>query len=375
MWAVEHDQVALEKHSVIDKLAGLLEIDVGWLLGQPYQPAAAAQDGGHHAVPALRSALQRTSLILSGYPAIRAATEPQSLPILRAEVDRVVRMRQAASLPEVMLALPNLVAELNIRALGAAGANELDVIGRLIVETSQVARMVLNKLGYHDLAWTAVEIAAAAAARSGDPLMLACAAWERCGVLLHTGSPAQVLVVAEAAMDDLADQMGTHSAEVLSLYGALGLRCAVAAARHNDSASAWQYLREAERTAARIGLDRNDFQTVFGPGNVAIHATEIAVELDQPELALRHHTSVALESVPSRERHIRHGIDVARAYGQLGDDTTAVRTLRTAAGTAPHYVYNHPLARGLVENLLRRAQPSAFDAGLAGVADAMCLGI
>lgn len=38
------------------------------------------------------------------------------------------------------------------------------------------------------------------------------------------------------------------------------------------------------------------------------------------------------------------------------------------------YVYNHPMARGLVENLLRRAQPTAYGAGLTGVERAIDLG-
>ncbi|MFI6169683.1 helix-turn-helix domain-containing protein [Nocardia sp. NPDC051052] len=371
---IENGRLALEKFSLIDRLAEVLAIDVAWLLGQPYHPGEPAHNAGHSEVPTLRTALRRTSLILSGHPRIHAVGVPQSLSALRNSVNRVTRRRQAANLLEVMLALPELVEALNTRALDTAGTPQRDVVYGLIVETGHIARMALNQLGYHDLAWTAVENAAIGAAIVDDPLLKACSAWDRCGVLLHTGSPSEVFTVAEAAMNDLADLLKAPTPQVLSLYGALNLRCAVAASRRHDAGTAAQHLDEAQRVAARLGVDRNDFQTVFGPGNVAIHATEIAVELDQPDIALARKGRFDLAAVPSKERHTSHYIDLARAYSQLSQDAVAVATLRQAAAIAPHYVYNHPLARGLVEHLLRRAQPTAFDAGLAGLERAMGLG-
>ncbi|MGX1804369.1 helix-turn-helix domain-containing protein [Nocardia sp. NPDC055321] len=372
--AVEQDRITPDRYAVLDRLANLLRVDAAWLLGQPYQAGEYGRSEEHRAVPALRAALRGTSLILAGYPAIRAPSHAPDPQALRVEIENVVRRRQAARLPEVMLVLPALVEKVNGCLLDAADTGEIAGAYRLLVKLSQVARMALNKLGYHDLAWTVVDNAAIAAGRSGDAVLPACAAWERCGVLLHTGSAAQVIEVAAAAMDDIACRPGTPEPQTLSLYGALALRCAVAAARRDDSRSAWRYLSEAENTADRIGADRNDFQTVFGHGNVSIHATEIAVELELPECALRYHARVDARSVPSRERRTRHGIDVARAHAQLGDDVTATRVLRAAANLAPHYVYGHPLARGLVTNLLRRARPGAVDAGLRDLGPAMGLG-
>lgn len=369
---VENDRLTPDKYSVIDRLAGVLDIDVAWLLGQPYQPTEPRQDAGHSHVPALRTVLRRTSLILSGHPGMRPASAPALLPNLRAEVDRVTRLRQAAKLPKVMAQLPDLMEALNTGAIEASGPDQDGVHG-LIVEASHVARMVLNQLGYHDLAWTAVENAAIAAARIGDPLMKACSAWDRCGVLLHTGSLHEAIVVAEAAMADLEAQLNTPTEQALSLWGALNLRCSVASARRHDATTAWNYLREAENTATRLGHDRNDFQTVFGPGNVGIHAAEIAVELDQPDVALQRHSAINLEAVPSKERHTRHRIDIARACGQMKRDAAAVQVLRQAADIAPHYVYNHPMARGLVDQLRRRAKPSTFSAGLGSLQRAMGL--
>lgn len=371
---IENNRLALDKFSVIDNLAGVLDVDVSWLLSQPYQPSQPVHNAGQSHVPKLRTSLRRTSLILSGHPSIRAVSPVQPLTVLRDTVNRVTRRRQAANLLEVMLALPDLVESLNTAVLNTTNVAERDYVYRLIVETGHIARMALNQLGHHDLAWNAVENAALGAAVVGDPLLKACSAWDRCGVLLHTGSLSEVFTLAEAAMDDLTDQLRNPTPEVLSLYGALSLRCAVAAGRGDDSGSASQYLSEAKSTATRLGVDRNDFQTVFGPGNVAIHEIEVAVELDQPDVALARVGSFNLAAVPSRERHTAHRINVACAYGKLGRDADAVVTLRNAAKVAPHYVYNHPIARSWVEILLQRAQPTAFDAGLASLERAMGLG-
>ncbi|MFI9506158.1 multiprotein-bridging factor 1 family protein [Nocardia sp. NPDC052566] len=362
MRGIEAGRINLDKHSVIDRLASVLEVDVAWLLGQPFE---FGQDNGHDAVPVLRRALRRTSITLSG-GSVHPKTPRPLLTDLRADVDRITRRRQAANLFEVMRQLPELTESLNTSALLASGV-ERDVVDGLIIETSHVARTVLNQLGYHDLAWTAVENAATAAARLGDPLMSACSAWDRCGVLLHTDEDDEAFMIAEAALADLQDLMTAPTPQVLSLWGALHLRCAVASARHHDAPTAWAYLAAAEAAAARLGVDRNDFQTVFGPTNCGIHATEIAVALDQPDIALKRHAGIDLTVLASKERHTRHRIEVARAYGQLKRDAAAVDQLKRGAHLAPQYVYNHPTVRDLVDELCHRAQPSAVDAGLGAI--------
>ena len=367
---VERGRLVLDRHSVIDRLADVLDIDVAWLLGQPYTPRSPEQDAGHRMVPALRSAVRRNSLILSGHPGLHALSAPQSLTGLSRRVREVTRLRQAADLPAAMGLLPDLVESLNTSLLVSDG-RDLESAHGLLVEAGHVARMVLNQLGHHDLAWSAVENAALAAARLGDDTVKACSAWDRCGVLLHTGALAESVAVAEAAMTDLEPLRSTSRPEIVSLWGALHLRCAVAAARRHDSPTAWSHHAEAEAAAERLGEDRNDFQTVFGPTNATIHAVEIAVELDQPDRALQRARTLQLRRIRSRERAVHHGIDLARAYGQLKQDENAVRLLTSVAGMAPHYVHNHPMARATVVQARRRGQPSAVHAGLGALQLAM----
>jgi transcriptional regulator with XRE-family HTH domain len=369
---LEKGRQPLVKRKTIERLAEVLSVDVAWLLGQPYTPPSPDHDAGHGSVPELRGAIRRTSLILSGHPGIPVVTPSPVLTEVRRQVTHVTRLRQAADLPGVMRQLPELLENINTSLLDTAG--DLDEAHRLLIETSHVARMILNQLGHHDLAWSAVENGALGAARLGDALFQACSAWDRCGVLLHTGATAEAISVAEAALGHLEPRLAAPTPQELSLWGALQLRCAVAASRRHDAPAAWQYLSEAEAVAQRLGVDRNDFQTVFGPTNVEIHAVEIAVELDQPDTALRRSQHLDLSPLRSRERVVHHGITLARAYGETGQDVGAVQVLASAAAVSPTYVHNHPMARGLVAQLRQRSHPSAVEAGLGPLQHAMNLG-
>lgn len=143
--------------------------------------------------------------------------------------------------------------------------------------------------------------------------MRAWSAWDRCGVLLHTHQIGDSLTVAEAALTELQKLMKAPIPQVFSLRGALYLRCAVASARRRDAASAWGHLAEAESAAARISVDRNDFQTVFGPTNGDIHAAEIAVALYRSDIALRRQDRIDLDRLPSKKRQTCHRVEIARA--------------------------------------------------------------
>jgi transcriptional regulator with XRE-family HTH domain len=367
---LEKGRQVLVKQRVIDRLAEVLSVDVSWLLGQPYTPPSPDHDAGHGGIPALRNSIRRASLILSGHPGIPAATPSPVLTDLRRRVVTVCRLRQAADLPGVMAVLPSLLESINTALLDA---DDLDEAHRLLIESSHVARMICNQLGHHDLAWSAVENAATAAARLGDPLFQACSAWDRCGVLLHTGSVPEMISVAQAALGHLETRLSSDpTPQELSLWGALHLRCAIASARRHDAVASWQYLAEAERVARLLG-DRNDFQTVFGVSNVEIHAVEIAVELDLPDTALRRAQPLDLSGLRSRERVVHHGISLARCYGQTQEDANAVRVLARAAEVSPAYVHNHPMARSVVALVQQRSRPSAVEAGLGSLQRAMAL--
>ncbi|MFJ4879970.1 helix-turn-helix domain-containing protein [Streptomyces sp. NPDC088745] len=358
---VESGRQPLDRYSVITSIAELCDVDVVWLLGQPYR---LERGGGlaHAHVPALRTGLRRSGLILTGHPGLAPQGAPVDLAMLMRQTSEAAAARQAANLLQVAKLLPPLIEDLNTAVLTAAGAAK-DQALRLLASAARTARMALNQFGYPDLAWSAAEVAAGAAAILDDPVEKAAVAWDRCGALLHQASLRETIAVADAALHDLEPHVTGRQVnkEALSLRGALHLRCSIAHARGVGSPDdAWSRLGLALEDSDRLGrswydLDRH---TVFGRGTVAVHAAEIGVEVDQPGDGLARVPEVNIAEVPSKERRTHFRIDEARALHRMGQSSSAVVKLRQAAADAPYYVYADPMSRALVSDLSRVGVPT-----------------
>lgn len=362
---VEAGRLPLDRYSLITAIADVTDVDVVWLLGQPYR---LQRDGGSHAhahIPALRTGLRRAGLILSGHPGL----SPQGTPIasgdLSSRTATVNDARQAANLPKVATTLPGLIEDLNTALLTQEGPSREEAL-RLLVDAARTARMCLNQLGYPDLAWVAAEVAAGAATALDDPIVKAAVAWDRCGALLHQASLPEATAVADAALRDLEPLATARNPDekALSLRGALHLRVAVAAARGSRADDAWARIGAALGDADRLGPNWHDLeqQTVFGRGTVGVHAAEVGVEVQQPDTGLKKVAVADIKAVPSKERQTHYEIDRARAYEKMGRLPAAVTTLKSAAAGAPYYVYADPMARALVTTLVQKGVPSQASA-------------
>jgi transcriptional regulator with XRE-family HTH domain/tetratricopeptide (TPR) repeat protein len=356
---VEAGRMPLDRYSLITAIADLCDVDVVWLLGQPYRLQRSGGNLAHAHIPAMRTGLRRTGLILSGHPGLAPTGAPVDLADLHKRSRKANAARQAADLPAVATLLPGMIEDLNTALLQDSGRD--DAL-RLMVDAARTARMCLNQLGYPDLAWVAAEVGAGAATELDDPLVKAAVAWDRCGALLHQASLPEAVAVAEAALRDLEPlaSMGNPQHEALSLRGALHLRAAIAHARGGQGVDAWSRINAALEDADRLGTGFYDLDnhTVFGRGTVAVHAAEAGVEVDQPDTGLNKVKGVKVDEVPSKERQTHYKIDKARAYERMGRRPAAVATLRQAASDAPYYVHADPMARALVSNLARVGVPS-----------------
>jgi hypothetical protein len=136
---------------------------------------------------------------------------------------------------------------------------------------------------------------------------------------------------------------------------------AIIAARKSDRPAAQQFIRGARAVADRLGQDRNDFWTIFGPTNVAIHAVSVDVELGDPAAGLRKAPSVDLSRLSPElvERRVYHMIDVARGYAQQRNDAAAVLTLLEAERVASEEVRYHVIVPELLRELLKRERRAA----------------
>ncbi|MER7671332.1 helix-turn-helix transcriptional regulator [Kitasatospora sp. NPDC096128] len=358
---VENGRMALDRYSVINAIADRCDVDVVWLLGQPYRLQRGGGGLAHAHVLAIRTGIRRAGLILSGHPGLSPQGAPVELAELRKQSRQANVARQAANLPRVSALLPPLIEDLNTAVLTLEGSQRDEAL-RLLADAARTARMCLNQLGYPDLAWSAAEVAAGAATAVDDPLMRAAVAWDRCGALLHQASTRETVAVAEAAMRDLEPYTRGDAADqrAVSLRGALHLRCSIAHARAGQKDQAWERIDAALEDADRLGEGWYDLanHTVFGRGVVAVHAAEAGVELDQPDRGLNRIPQVNISEIPSKERRTHYAVDQARAMHRMGHSASAVAKLKEAASAAPHYVYADPMSRALVTELALAGVPS-----------------
>jgi hypothetical protein len=125
-------------------------------------------------------------------------------------------------------------------------------------------------------------------------------------VFLVLGRMDQAQYVAASTAQTLEPRItGKPAPELLSLYGGLDLVLAVAAARDNDRGLAHLHLDTAREIAEKLGADRDDYGTEFGPANVAVHAVNIAVELGDAGQAIELGQQVNTGSL-SPERQARY---------------------------------------------------------------------
>jgi tetratricopeptide (TPR) repeat protein len=217
----------------------------------------------------------------------------------------------------------------------------------------QAVSAMMGKLGEADAAWIAADRAAFIAESQRDPLALAASLFRMAHVFLSLGQLAQAQKVAQSAAESLEERAATDaSPEVLSLWGAFHLVLAIAAARDNDRAQAHEHLRLAQEIADRIGEDRNDFGTEFGPTNVALHAVGVAVELGDAGEAIDLSRSIDQERL-SAERQARYLLDLAQAHAMRRQIGEALHCLEQAERITPEQTRSHRVAREVARELIQ----------------------
>jgi transcriptional regulator with XRE-family HTH domain len=346
----ERGALALDRLSVLDRVAEALGVEVVELTGQPYRHGSPELDSGHNGIPALRLALQRAQM-----PDYRdGARAPRRLIELRAEITAAEQLRQAADFRTLGGIMPTLVDDI-AASMRAAEGGQRDELAALLVRVCHIARVTSDLTGHHDLAWTAVDLEVRTAQSLGAPAPLAAAIWDLCGVWLHSGGDA--LRCARTAALDGIDRLEPHvgrDATLTAMWGAMHLRAAVASSRLLAHADVHTHLREAARVAPASG---NVWQTQFNAPNVALHALETAIELGEPKDALGLAERVPVDAMDSTERKTHYAICRARGLGMAHQDNAALDSLIHAERLAPAHVYNRPMARELVTDLLQRSRP------------------
>jgi len=346
---VERGVRKVDRMSVLENVAAALDVPLAELAAEA--PVVAAVAEGPPDARGLR-------LVLSGAHALRAmlnGRRPPATTTLRAKSRKAWDLTHAGRYTDLTDLLLGLVPDLETAARSARKPQRAEVF-ELMAATYQACSAALAKLGEPEAAWIAADRAMAAAERTGNPLLVAAGAFRLVFVFLSARHYDQAEETARTAADALHALADQGDLQALSLWGALTLQRAVVASRVNDPDTAYGHLERARHAAALLGEGRNDFNTEFGPANVAVQEVAVAVELGDAGRALRVAATVDASGL-SAERRARMLIEVARAHAQRRQIREAVAALHQAEDITPEQVRTHGLVRQLVSDLLTMHDP------------------
>jgi transcriptional regulator with XRE-family HTH domain len=350
---VERGVRKVDRMSVLEKVAEVLELPLSELAAEAPMVAAASEE-----IPGTAG----LRLVLSGAHSLRAMLHTAPVPPtaeIAVRVDKAWELAHESRYVELADLLRGLVPALET-AVRSAEEERRPELFELLAATYQACSAALAKLEEPEAAWIAADRAIVAAERAGDPLMMAAGAFRLGFVFLGARHFDQVEETARTATEALWFLAEDGKPEAMSLWGGLTLQRAVAASRINDANVAYGHLARAREVAARLGDGRNDYNTEFGPANVALHEIAVAVELGDAGQALRVASSVDASAL-SAERRARMLIDLARAHAQRRQVDEAVSTLLEAETIAPEQIRNHRIVRQLVSDLLTMHEPPRAD--------------
>ncbi|GHF06721.1 helix-turn-helix domain-containing protein [Streptomyces morookaense] len=352
---VERGVIPVDKLSVLLDLARVLDIrELVELTGRNLALTVHSSPE-HDSVPAIRHALtaisSRLGADLPGTPLTPDELQQRIGEAWHAyehEVDRYAIVG-----PQ----LPQLLAEARHASRHAAGPDE-EQVARAEIGLYHLLQVYLRRVGERILSRVAADRALQLADQIGDPVLIGASAWNMCSVLTSTGDVAESADLARSAMEITAPG-DDASPELLSVHGALHLAAAVATMRDNRAATAWDLLHSADQVARRVGTDRNDWRTSFGPTNVAMHGVHLAGEEGDATEALRLADSINDDNpVLPLERRTRYLVEVMNANRLKQDDYATLYMVGRIRKASPEEVKFFPLVREAVRDLLKRERPS-----------------
>ncbi len=354
---VERGVRRLDKFSVVQEIAEVLQVDVQALIGRdPQRRPDNTNCVDQVEVEEIRAALERYDRISAFFDA--RPLELVSLDELTKGVRHAWMTFQHARYGMLARAMPRLLRDAQAadgHFTGEAGVKAAS----LLAQVYQIAASVLRKLGEHELGWLAADRAIAVAQRADDPLLAAVGTFRVANALRALGRTRMALDLNVSVAHKLApDTEAAATPDRLSVYGILLLQAAMAAARTGDNATTQELLREAQDAADLLGTDANHYWTSFGPTNVAVHRAAAAVELGEGGIAVETHSALGMDGLTSLmpERRAEHLLDVARGYAQLGNSERASEMLLAADRLAPSEIRCRPIAHDVLSDVLRRTR-------------------
>jgi transcriptional regulator with XRE-family HTH domain len=352
---VERGKRGVDSHAVLTRMAAVLRIEVEELTGP---------DGGREEWQSVYEPAVQIEQAMMRYDAAAVSIggrDPQgtgSAEHLGAMARTAYQGYQATRYDDTGRVLPSLIREAEAASRAAGLDNpQMCAVRTLVYDT---AAALLNRVGETALAWVAADRAMVAAEQSGQPSLAAASAWRMSYVIGSRTHLAEALELAMTAATALERTMRAPDADALSVYGALHLAAATAAAAIFDRAMTTTLLAKAREIAHTTG-EGNRMGTAFGHVNVSIHAISAALQLGDAKTAIETGEALDLAALPAgcTGRRTQLHLDLARAYAMRKRDAAAVNLLLAAERLSPQLVRYDGQTRDVLTTLLRREhQPS-----------------
>lgn len=362
---VERDVQPVERIGILTKLAEALGVTT-----RDLRPEVADSQPEQEAPPPPND-LDSLRLALTGHPSLPVLfaqgrePEPVSLDNMEQAASRAWDLTHASRFADLSKHLTEALPALEA-ASRQAPPDQQEALQRLRARIYQAVSAAFARQDEPDASWVAADRAIHAAELAGNPLEVVAGHFRMAHAFIRLQRLDQAERVATAALGALTPLVTQPDAgaPTLSLYGAMHLVSAVIRAKEAERALSREHIAVARQIAKRLGDDRNDFQTEFGPTNVQLHAVSTAVDLGDAGEALDLAKHVNASRL-SPERQSRFLLDVARAHAQRRQVGEAVAALLEAETLAPEQIHGHYTARQTIRDLVRisgRRRPAELQA-------------
>ena len=229
------------------------------------------------------------------------------------------------------------------------------------------AMWTTKRLGGRGLPSLASRAVTECAETLGDPAWLGYAVWLRGDAIGQLDRHAQYQRAVDAA-----DALSAHADDgaALQACGMLHLSASLAAGARGDHATSATHLEEAAGLAGRMDTEVGDWAGLwFGPTNVGVWRTSLAVELGDHGQAIAAAAAVHPELLPGTSRQAEFLGDFGRALvAEKKTREKGLRILIHAEKIAPQRIRQDMFVRETVSDLLRQARRDAGGRELRGLA-------
>ncbi|WP_232376973.1 tetratricopeptide repeat protein [Amycolatopsis aidingensis] len=283
------------------------------------------------------------------------------------EMDAVNRVYRNDKGRQALARLPVLLRQLHGAVRDATTDTERGRLYSLLSAGYVTAERLCRRFGYMSLCTPAVDRLEWVAALADDPLYVAQAKVKRARVLMYLDATDVGLSLVEQGLDDITGD----DEPAVAVRGYAHLCGAIAAARGRKPDTARAHIAEARNLAPRVNGESDAYGTLFGKGNVGIHACAVEMEAGDPGRAANDGSALRLPSGIAPPRAGHHWQDTARAWLLSGQPNKALDALNRARKVAPQQTRLHPSVRetltGIAESERRRSDSLTSFAGWVGM--------